>query len=173
MWSRRRKPLPFFIRFLRKRVSITLRRKLWKKKLQSLFCFFHVLQLFLASEGKSPTNLDHSESFPLDQATPSFHAFVLLNSSKQSIAKIPPKFKHVQFGPCVAQKCGFVKLTFLYFVICLRLFVCFHVFSCTVLKVIKCLLWHNYWATTLPSFKYAQSIRRTNETTVWDSGWWI
>ena len=98
---------------------------------------------FLASEGKSPTNLDHSESFPLDQATPGFF-FVLLNSSKQSIAKIPSKFKHVQFGPCVAQKCGFVKLTFLYFVICLRLFVCFHVFSCTVLKVIKCLLWHNY-----------------------------
>ena len=136
--------MPFFIHFLRKRVSITLRRKLWKKKLQSVFCFVHVLQLFLASEGKSPTNLDHSESFPLDQATPGFMLLCCCSSSKQSIAKIPSKFKHVQFGPCVAQKCGFVKVTFLYFVICLRLFVCFHVFSCTVLKVIKCLLWHNY-----------------------------
>lgn len=136
--------MPFFIHFLRKRVSITLRRKLWKEKLQSLFCFFHVLQLFFGFRREVSHKLDHSESFPLDQATPGFHAFVLLNSSKQSIAKIPSKFKHVHFGPCVAQKCGFVKVTFLYFVICLRLFVCFHVFSCTVLKVIKCLLWHNY-----------------------------
>lgn len=119
-------------------------KKIVEKETAKRFLFLSRFAAFFGFRREVSHKLDHSESFPLDQATPGFHAFVLLNSSKQSIAKIPPKFKHVQFGPCVAQKCGFVKVTFLYFVICLRLFVCFHVFSCTVLKVIKCLLWHNY-----------------------------